>query len=134
MVCGILLCYRIEEDTPDPGPVGMERHQRQLEAEANARRLAKEAEMELADEIAQKLFIQGEQLAERHHQEIEHLAVQQTSQTQRLSPEAQDRVKEMLKVQAAMAQGQGAIPKQPVKQGGKDGADPTKTIFKKLDE
>ena len=123
-----IFCYRTE-DQLDPGPVGMERHQRQLEAEAKARRIAKEAEMELADELAEKLFIQGEQLAERHHQEIEYLAVQQTAQTQRLSPDAQDRVKEQLKVKA-----HGAIPKQPVAQGAQQAANPTNTIFKKLDE
>ena len=113
-----------------------------MEGEATARHLAKEAEMELAAEIAQKLYIEGEKLAERHHQEIEYLAAQQNVETQRLSPEAQERVKQMLRAQTAMAQGPGAIPKQPVKadtailgaDGGQQGEDAAKPIFKKLDE
>ena len=129
----------VEEDIPDPGVIGMERRQKQLEAEATARRLAKEAEMELAAELAQKLFIQGEELAQRHHQEIEYLAAQQTAATQKLSPEGQEAVKSMLKAQTSVMQ--GAIPKQPIQgaasvatQGGAEGGSSTNTIFKQLDQ
>ena len=131
---------RTEEQRLEPGPVGMECHQKKLEAEATARRLAKEAEMELAAELAQKLYIQGEELAARHHKEIEYLAAKQMEETQKLSPEAQETVKSMLKAQAAFAQGPGAIPKQPVKaetvatpEGASSGNTST-AIFKKIDE
>ena len=136
-------CFRVEQDKkPDLGPVGMERHQRQVEAEATARRLAREAEMELAAELAKKLYIQGEELAERHHKEIEYLAAKQNAETQKLSAEGQERVKDILKAQASVVQGVGAIPKHTAKQagptdgtqGGNQGGKSGTTIFKKMDE
>ena len=110
-----------------------------------ARRLAREAELELAAEMAQKLFIQGEELARRHHGEIKKLAAIQTAQTQKLSPEGQQQVRDMLKAQTAAAQ--GAVPKRSgtapaVSTGASSTTQQTpqtagssdKPIFKKLDE
>ena len=116
-------------------PIGSERTQR-IQEDETGRHLAKEAEINLCKEIAQKLYIQGQQLAARHHAEIESLAAHQLAEMQKLSTEAQETVKKMFKAQTAASQ--GASPKtgntvmasaQPSTSSDQQG-----TIFKTLDQ